>query len=58
MDRKSLAERLRDGECVHCDGGWIYWDDPETGEEIAERCRCQRANDNLDAHSSCFERLR
>ncbi len=55
---KSLAERLRDGECTACDGGWTYHEDEETGEEVAERCRCHRADDDLDAHASCFERLR
>ncbi len=54
---KSLAERLRDEQCVHCDGGWVYWDDPETNEEIASRCKCRRADDDLDAHYTSLGRM-
>jgi hypothetical protein len=53
---KSLAERLRDGQCVHCDAGWIYFDG-EDGEEIAERCRCRRAVDDVDAHYTSLKRM-
>ena len=52
---KSLAEKLASGECIHCDGGWIYREDEETGEEIASRCKCRREHDDLDAHHSCLE---
>ncbi len=57
MDELSLAEKLRRGLCTACTAGWVYFDD-EDGEEVAERCRCRRAEDDLDAHASCFERLR
>ena len=56
MDRLSLAEKLRRGMCICCDGGWVYWDD-EDGEEVAERCRCRRADDDLDAHHTSLERM-
>ena len=56
MIEKSLAEKLAFGECVHCDAGWIYEEDEETGEEVASRCKCRRTDDDLDAHHSCLER--
>ncbi len=56
LTMKSLAERLRDGEFVHCDGGWIYFDDPETGEEVSARCKCRRVDD-VEMHATSLERL-
>ncbi len=58
VDELSLAEKLRRGECTACTAGWTYHEDEETGEEIASRCKCRRADDDLDAHAYCFERLR
>ena len=56
LTMKSLAERLAAGECIHCDGGWLFWDD-EDGEEVAVRCECRRAGDDLDAHHTSLERM-
>ncbi len=62
---KSLAEKLATGECVHCVAGFVYEEDPDTGEDAALRCHvCERreraeleAERELDAVWSCLERM-